>query len=55
MYHLYQRLSCNFNKNISNQPCRYQNTDYWADDTLGTNSPPAEVSPPVIVTRGSAH
>jgi len=27
-----------------NKPCRCRNTDYWADDTVGTNSLPAEVS-----------
>ena len=29
---------------ISNKPCQCLSTDYQADDTIGTNSPPANVS-----------
>jgi hypothetical protein len=34
----------NNNNNIYNKPCRWRNTDYWVDDTLGGDNPPADVS-----------
>jgi hypothetical protein len=35
----------NFNKRKQyNKPDQFRSTDYWADDALGTNSQPAEVS-----------
>jgi hypothetical protein len=33
----------NWNKNKCNKSCQRRSTDYCADDTMGTNSPPAEV------------
>ena len=37
--------------NIYNKPCQCRYTDYWSDDTLGTNNPPPSSSNKTQITN----